>query len=61
MAKKDKWTEPELPEVEEVEEEIVVEETVVESEPEPEPEREPVKVDKGEVIGYVKGRPVYKL
>ena len=35
MAKKAKWTEPELPEVEEVKEEIVVEETIV-AEPEPE-------------------------
>ena len=70
MAKKAKWTEPELPEVKEVEEEIPVEETVV-AEPEPEPEPEPTPEpepepepqpapEKGELVGHVRGRPVYK-
>ena len=71
MAKKDRWTEPKLPEVEEVEEEIVVEETVVEPEPEPEPEPTPEPepepapaaepdADGKIYIGYARGRNMYQ-
>ena len=69
MAKKDRWTEPKLPEVEEVEEEIVVEETGVEPEPEPEPTPEPelkkpapkMELPEGavEYRGMVKGKKLF--
>jgi len=69
MAKKNRWTEPEVPE--EVEEEVIVEETAVaepEPTPEPEPEPQPDEPDRkglpehyGKFLGFSRGKARYEV